>query len=192
MIKSINACGDALLLRLRTDLKGLCAEENIILTAPYFKSAEHTVGICLYEIQDFSMSQNQLAAYTADTNITDNVIITPPPKLIELGYIIYVNETSQFGDYRIRRENEILTAVISSVYGKPYLTDGGAAADESEETHLRFSFLDTETKTKIWQSFSKPLQPAIYLDAGPIPIYGGEVRTVPAVKESERDIRHKN
>jgi hypothetical protein len=108
------------------------------------------------------------------------VTVRRPPKLIELGYMIFTNETKAFGSYAPEYEHRLLSEIIRVIYEDPF-------ADAEKKTPLSLAFLSVDNKIKLWQSFTKPIQPAIYVNAGPIPIMPIGSKDTLSVKE--RDVK---
>jgi hypothetical protein len=183
MNSSIDAVSNSILKKLRTELKDYCDSDRIILSSPYYKQTDFYIGVCLYDIQDFSSAQTSAFQYTK--NLKKNEAIGKrPPKLIELGYMIFANEEEAFGGYAPEYGQQLLSEIIRIVYEDPF-------ADTNKETSLTLAFLSTDSKIKLWQAFTKPIQPAVYINAGPIPIMPVKFKIIPLAKEREAKIERK-
>lgn len=180
---SINAVSSGLLKKLRGALKDFCDSDRIILCSPHYKQTDFYIGICLYDIQDFSPAQSGTFQYTKDSK-KDDAVRKKPPKLIELGYMIFTNEAEAFGGYAPEYGQQLLSEIIRVIYENPF-------ANADNETPLSFAFLSVDNKIKLWQSFTKPMQPAVYLNAGPMPIMPLEFRVIPIAKERDAEVNRK-
>ena len=184
MDSSIDAVSNSLLKKLRTALKDFCSADRIILCSPHYKQqSDFYVGICLYDIQDFSSAQQSGFQYTKDLQ-KNEAIRKVPPKLIELAYMIFTNEEEAFGGYSPEYGQQLLSEIIRVIYENPF-------ADADKETSLSFAFLSADCKIKLWQAFTKPMQPAIFVNAGPIPIMPIEFKIIPLAEERETDVGRK-
>ena len=183
MNSSIDAVSAALLKKLRTALKEHCDSDRITLCSPHYEKTDFYIGICLYDIQDFSSVQTSAFQYIKDL-VKNEAIKKQPPKLIELGYMIFTNETEAFGGYSPEYGQQLLSEIIRVIYEDPF-------SDAVNETPLSFAFLTADSKIKLWQSFTKPMQPAVYVNAGPVPVMPLEFKVIPLAKEQEADIKRK-
>jgi hypothetical protein len=180
---SIDTVSTGLLKKLRTALKDLCDSDRITLCSPHYEKTDFYIGICLYDIQDFSSAQTSAFQYTKDS-VKNEAIRKQPPKLIELGYMIFTNETEAFGGYAPEYGQQLLSEIIRIIYEDPF-------TDTVDETPLSFAFLSADSKIKLWQSFTKPMQPAVYVNAGPVPIMPIKFKIIPLAEERETDINRK-
>ncbi|MDR1753571.1 MAG: DUF4255 domain-containing protein [Eubacterium sp.] len=170
-ICTIETCSVALLCKIKDCLSPIPHDE-IIFRSPYHQHTnDYTVGVCLYDIGDNSPSQTAGSVYRQIDN--GSVLRTPPPKLVELRYMLYVNESAKFGERQIETEHKIFSKLIDAVYVAPYLGE--------RELPIFFSFLSLEEKFSLWQGFSQPMQTALYLNAGPLPIDASRSEIIPIV-----------
>jgi hypothetical protein len=177
MSGSIDAVSGSLLKKLKMALKNFCDNDRIILCAPHYKQSDFYIGVCLYDIQDFSSAQTSAFQYIKNEEKSE-AIKKRPPKLIELGYMIFANEEEAFGGYAPDYGQQLLSEAIRAIYEDPF-------ADTDKKTPLSFAFLSVDSKIKLWQSFTKPMQPAVYVNAGPVPIIPLGMDAVPLAKERE-------
>jgi len=180
---SIDAVSGSLVKKLKTALKDFCDGDRVILCSPHYRQTDFYIGICLYDIQDFSSAQTSAYQYTKDVAKSE-ATGRKPPKLIELGYMIFTNEAEAFGGYAPEYGQQLLSEIIRDVYENPF-------ADADNKTPLSFAFLSADSKIKLWQSFTKPMQPAVYVNAGPIPVMPLKFKVVPLAKERETEISKK-
>jgi hypothetical protein len=183
MSTSIDTVSNSLLKKLRAALKEFCDGDRIILCSPHYKQTDFYIGICLYDIQDFSSAQSSALQYTKNME-KGEAISRRPPKLIELGYMIFTNEEEAFGGYAPEYGQQLLSETIRVIYEDPF-------ADAGKITSFSFAFLSTDSKIKLWQALTKPMQPAIYVNAGPVPIMPVEFKIIPLAKERDADIKRK-
>ena len=146
--------------------------ENILLTAPW-EEADFRVGVYLYDIQDYS-------PVTVGPSETGTNSLRFPPKAVELSYMLFCNEKHRFGGVQREQLQGILNEMIRTVYDNPYLQ-----REDGEKVGFSFLRESVEFKIRLWQSFSRALQPALYLRATPILIASGRTRKVHRVKERD-------
>jgi len=148
--------------------------ENIMLTAPW-DEADYRIGIYLYDIQDYSdMSSQGIMENENERRF--------PPKAVELSYMIFCNENNKFGGIRREQIHTLLNEIVRTVYDYPLLTTG-----YGEEVQISFARENLDYKIRLWESFGKPLQPAVYIKAVPVLINSGRLDKVTKVKD--RDYR---
>ncbi len=151
--------------------------DAITLLSPWGE-ADYRVGIYLYDIQDHS----PMAAQGVPE---DGGGIRFPPKTVELSYMIFCNENDRFGGVRLEQIHTLLNEVVRTVYDHPVLTgeDGG-------QIQIVFAREPLDFKIRLWESFSKPLRPAVYIQAFPVAISSRRICRAPRV--TERDYRTVN
>lgn len=173
MIDSADSVSGGLLAKFRESLGKMCAADRIKLCAPYQKQSDYIMGIYLYDIRDFSDCQPM--TYYSENKTEQSASVRMPPKLLELSYMIFINQGGLFGETDERDGQRLLTEAIRSVYEFPFVGD-------NKEIKLSFAFLSADSKIRLWQAFTKPLQPAVYINAAPLAVmpYGAE--QVPVVK----------
>lgn len=147
-------------------------KESILLTAPWDEE-DYRVGIYLYDIQDYSLAAVAAAEAGGDT-------MRFPPKAVELSYMLFCNEKHRFGGLRREQLQGILNEIVRTLHDNPSLRR------EDGET-VGFSFLreSAEFKIRLWESFSQPLRPAVYLRAAPVLVASARTRKVVRVKERD-------
>lgn len=163
--------------------KKLCPEfvrdkDLILLTSPW-EEADYRVGIYLYDIQDHS------AVITAEIPVSDT-LRRFPPKAVELSYLIFCNETHRFGGVQREQIQAVLNEIIRTVYDNPELQ-----REDGENVTISFLRENMDFKIRLWGSFNRPLQPAVYLKAAPVLIQSERVRSAGRVREREYGVREK-
>lgn len=153
-------------------------EDLILLTSPW-EEADYRVGIYLYDIQDYSM------AVTAETAVSDT-LRRFPPKAIELSYLVFCNETHRFGGVQREQIQAVLNEIVRTVYDNPE-----PQREDGETVFLSFLREDMEFKIRLWGSFNRPLQPAVYLKAAPVLIESGRFRSAGRVRERAYEVEEK-
>jgi len=173
--------GKCLLELLRKELcPELVQDKDLIMFTSPWEEADYRVGIYLYDIQDFSVMT------TAEIRLSDQERRFPP-KAVELSYLIFCNEAHRFGGVQREQIQTVLNEVVRAVYDNPVL-------EREDGQALQLSFLreSVEFKIRLWGSFSRPLQPAVYLNAVPILIESGRRRRVSMVQEREYGVERKS
>ncbi|MCM1119709.1 MAG: DUF4255 domain-containing protein [bacterium] len=150
-------------------------EDMILLISPW-EEADFRVGIYLYDIQDYSLT------FTAETELSSTQRRFPP-KAVELSYLIFCNQKHRFGGVPKEQLQTVLSEVIRIVYDHPELEIG-----DGERVRLSFLREDVEFKMRLWGSFDRPLQPAVYIKAEPVRIASRRKRSVSQVREREYDV----
>lgn len=163
--------------------KSLCPdfvrdEESILLTAPWDEE-DYRVGIYLYDIQDYSMCA------PCGTMINDEERRFPP-KAVELSYLAFCNEKHRFGGVRREMLHAALNEIVRAVYDNPV-----AVREDQEEVEFSFLRESVEFKIRLWGSFGRPLQPAVYIRAVPVLIASRRRQIVHSVKERNYQMRRK-
>ena len=169
--------GKSLLGLLRRNLyPDFVQDEDLVLFTSPWDEADYRVGVYLYDIQDYSV----MATLESAVSDTEKRF---PPKASELSYLVFCNETHRFGGVQREQIQIMLNEVIRTVYDNPVLEreDGGT---------FQVSFLreSMEFKIRLWESFNRPLQPAVYLNAAPVLIESGRTRRVSIVRERDYDV----
>lgn len=146
--------------------------DSILLTAPW-EEEDYRVGIYLYDIQDYSLAVAAVSDTGEDT-------LRFPPKAVELSYMLFCNEKHRFGGLQRERLQGVLNEVVRTVHDNPALR-------REDGEMVGFSFLreSVEFKIRLWGSFNQPLQPAVYLQAAPVPIASARTRKANRVKERD-------
>lgn len=144
--------------------------EEIALTVPWGEEKDYQVGIFLYDIQDTS-------ALLPDFQILKDERRLYPPKAVELAYMIYCNESRQFGGIRRERIQLLLNEIIRTIHDHPVLKQ-----PDDSELALSFACLDLKQKLDLWSSFQKALQPAVYIRAVPLLIASDRWENIHPVK----------
>lgn len=176
----ITTAGNSLLSLLQNSL---CPDyvrdkENILLTAPW-EEKDYRVGIYLYDIQDYSALIPQMSQTTM-INDTESRF---PPKAVELSYLIFCNDNQRFGGIRREQTHETLNEIIRVIYDNPIMQE-----ENQEAIGLSFLRETVSYKISLWQSFSQPLRPAVYIKAVPVLIASERLRRIHRVKERKYDV----
>lgn len=145
------------------------SRDDIALALPYMQDKEYQVGIMLYDIKDSQIASN---SFTYENNKLQH-----PPKNIELSYVIYINMATTFGGINTVMQQQLLTKIIQIINDNPYLTL------KNIKTAIWLENLLLDDKLRLWQNFSKPLQPAIYLKVSPVLIYSLKEENIMAVND---------
>lgn len=153
-------------------------EDLILLTSPW-EEADYRVGIYLYDIQDHSVMT------TAEIPVSDT-LRRFPPKAVELSYLVFCNETHRFGGVQREQIQTVLSEIVRTVYDNPEIE-----RKEGESVFLSFLRENVEFKIRLWGSFNRPLQPAVYLKAAPVLIESGRLRSAGRVQEREYQVEKK-
>lgn len=153
-------------------------EDLILLTSPW-EEADYRVGIYLYDIQDHSVMT------TAEIPVSDT-LGRFPPKAVELSYLVFCNETHRFGGVQREQIQTVLNEIVRTVYDNPEIE-----RKEGECVFLSFLRENVEFKIRLWGSFNRPLQPAVYLKAAPVLIESGRLRSAGRVQEREYQVEKK-
>lgn len=161
----------------------LCPEfvrdKDLILFAAPWEEADCRVGLYLYDIRDHSeMTTSEVVLGEAERRF--------PPKAVELSYLVFCNETRRFGGVQREQIQVLLSEIVRTVYDNPLLEQEGG-----ETVQICFLQESVEFKIRLWGSFQKPLQPAVYLQAVPVLIESGRKRRVSSVKERNYEMEKK-
>ncbi|MDE6923679.1 MAG: DUF4255 domain-containing protein [Acetatifactor sp.] len=173
--------GKCLLEMLRRELcPEFVRDRDLIMFASPWEEADYRVGVYLYDIQDHS------AMITAEVTLTEEERRFPP-KAVELFYLVFCNETHRFGGIQREQIQAVINEVVRAVYDNPVLEREGG-----QNLQLAFLRESVEFKIRLWGSFDRPLQPAVYLHAVPVLIESGRKRRVNRVKERNYDVERKD
>lgn len=149
----------------------LFSRDDLALAPPYQENRDFRVGVYLYDIQDFSAvtgpGPERLSA--SERRL--------PPKPVELHYLVFANQSIPFGRMRGEEEQLLLEAAVRAFH------DGGRLSLPGNPVGLQFSFLALSEKIALWQSFGKPLQPAVYITLSPVLVPSGRILVTPEVRE---------
>lgn len=157
-------------------------EESVLLTAPW-EETDYRVGIYLYDIQDYS----QLLTGMAQAEMISDVERRMPPKAVELSYLIFCNENNQrFGGSQREQSQRILNEVIRAVYDNSVLE-----REDGETFQLSFLQETLEFKIKLWESFQRPLCPAVYVRTVPVLITSRRIQKVQKVEQQNYGVKKK-
>lgn len=155
--------------------KSLCPQmirdRDLILFAAPWEEADYRVGIYLYDIRDHSV------VATSEVALDDRERRFPP-KAVELSYLVFCNETHRFGGVQREQIQALLSEMVRTVYDNPLLE-----GEDGQTVPVCFLRESVEFKIRLWGSFQKPLQPAVYLQAAPVLIESGRTRRVSSVRE---------
>ena len=109
-----------------------------------------------------------------------------PPKAVELSYLVFCNETHRFGGVQREQIQALLSEIVRTVYDNPFLE-----RESGETLQICFQQESVEFKIRLWGSFQRPLQPAVYLQAVPVLIESGRKRRVSSVRERSYEMERK-
>ncbi|MCM1057177.1 MAG: DUF4255 domain-containing protein [Firmicutes bacterium] len=171
--------GRCLLELLRDSLcPGYVRDRNSILFASPWEEEDYRVGVYLYDIQDYSM-----AAAVPDTKGGGDTLRFPP-KAVELSYMLFCNERHRFGGLQRERIQGVLNEIVRTMYDHPSLR-----REDGETVGFFFLRENAEFKLRLWGSFDRPLQPAVYLLAAPVAVASARTRKVNRVKERDYGLK---
>lgn len=153
----------------------LIKDRDMIKQISPWEEVDYRTGIYLYDIQDYSPMATQ-AVMVSDKEKRF------PPKAVELSYMIFCNENSKFGGIQREQIQMVLNEVVRTVYDYPILI-----GEDGEEIQISFAREDMDFKIRLWQSFNRPLQPAVYVRAVPVLISSGRKQDINRVEK--RDYR---
>lgn len=161
----------------------LCPEfirdKDLILFAAPWEEADYRVGLYLYDIRDHS-------AMATSEVVLDDSERRFPPKAVELSYLVFCNETHRFGGVQREQIQALLSEIVRTVYDNPFLE-----RESGETLQICFQQESVEFKIRLWGSFQRPLQPAVYLQAVPVLIESGRKRRVSSVRERSYEMEKK-
>lgn len=168
----IAECGKALIERLQEELipHYVLGKELIALRVPQLQSQDYVIGTFLYHIEEDRNVNFQQFVDISDTKRQY------PGKAIALYYVLFVNEEATFGGFHKEQEDRLLEKMIQIFH------DHQTLMIEQQECNVNFDHLDLDSRIRLWQSFSKPLQPAIYVKVHPIMIASLKEEDVHRVK----------
>ena len=173
--------GKCLLELLRRELcPEFVQDRDMIIFASPWEEADYRVGVYLYDIQDYSVMT------TAETVLSDEERRFPP-KAVELFYMVFCNETHRFGGIQREQIQAVINEIVRAVYDNPVLEREGG-----QNLQLAFMRESVEFKIRLWGSFDRPLQPAVYLNAVPVLVRSGRKRRGSRVQERNYDIEKKS
>ncbi len=163
--------------------KALCPvyirDAESIRPASLWEEADFRVGVYLYDIQDYSLMMTHAVR-------VDEKQSRLAPKALELSYMIFCNEEKRFGGNDREKSAAVLNEIIRAVYDNPrFVTEDG------KEVQLSFAKEDMDFKIKLWGSFNKPLQPAVYVRAVPVLIESDRLHGNVPVKERTYRVNRK-
>lgn len=152
-------------------------DADLILAVSPWEEADYRVGIYLYDVQDYSV----MAAEEVRLSETKRRL---PPKAVELSYLVFCNESRRFGGVQREQIQILLNEIVRAVYDNPVLEteDGG-------QVQLSFLREDAEFKIRLWGSFDRPLQPAVYIKAAPVLVASCRTREAVSVRERNYDVK---
>lgn len=153
--------------------------DDIKLILPNQKNEDYKIGIWLFDIQDFSLAAG------INYKIVDEHHRQYPPMPIELYYMIMINEEEQFGGSDIEEEQMILQKIFCCFHDNSFI----AAEDRINFYFVKYT---QEEKLRLWQTLSKPIQPALYIQAAPVLIQSEKVEEFNEVKERKTNVNNMN
>ncbi|MCR0526721.1 DUF4255 domain-containing protein [[Clostridium] innocuum] len=135
----------------------LLDRDGVQLCIPRHEHQDVQIGIYLYDISEYSITAQRYASVDGDSRVF-------PPKLMELSYLIYVNEDARFGGYN-KEQEEILYEKMIQIFH-----DLSVLQVKDRQLPLQFVNMELDSKIHIWESLHQPLQPALYLRVAPVEI----------------------
>ena len=108
----------------------LLDRDGVQLCIPRHEHQDVQIGIYLYDISEYSITAQRYASVDGDSRVF-------PPKLMELSYLIFVNEDARFGGYnkeqeeilyekmmprRYRYSLSIWSLILKSMYGRVFIS----------------------------------------------------------------------
>lgn len=135
----------------------LLDRDGVQLCIPRHEHQNVQIGIYLYDISEYSITAQRYASVDGDSRVF-------PPKLMELSYLIYVNEDARFGGYN-KEQEEILYEKMIQIFH-----DLSVLQVKNCQLPLQFVNMELDSKIHIWESLHQPLQPALYLRVAPVEI----------------------
>ena len=135
----------------------LLDRDGVQLCIPRHEHQDVQIGIYLYDISEYSITAQRYASVDGDSRVF-------PPKLMELSYLIYVNEDARFGGYN-KEQEEILYEKMIQIFH-----DLSVLQVKDSQLPLQFVNMELDSKIHIWESLHQPLQPALYLRVAPVEI----------------------
>lgn len=176
-IPQIGSCLEELLKK--TLCPNYIKDKDMIKQISPWEEADYRAGIYLYDIQDHSLMATQ-AVMVSDKERRIS------PKAVELSYMIFCNENSKFGGIQREQVQAVLNETVRTVYDHPILI-----REDGEEIQISFAKEDMDFKIRLWQSFSKPLQPAVYIRAVPVLIASGRTQDINRVEKRDYRVEKK-
>lgn len=168
----IAECGVALTKLLQKQMvpHDVMSPELITLRIPQLQDQDYVVGIYLYHIEEDQDAPRQEFIDIGETKRRF------PGKSMSLSYVLFINEEATFGGFHKEQEDRLLERMIQIFHDEQHLQV------EDQSCVIQFDSLDVDSRIRLWQSFSKPLQPAIYLRIHPLIISSRKEETVHRVK----------
>jgi hypothetical protein len=170
--------GETLISLLRAGLKGLVAEDGIILFSPGEIEATKAPRFCLFLYQ---VTENPAMKNREPERLSDDKV-RAPGLFLDLYYMLIPYESSKIQDLteRTKEEHMVLGKAMqifhdNAILRDPVLKDG--LSGRGLQIGLTLNPVSIDEMTKIWQAFqTKPFKPAVCYLVTPVPI------------ESEREI----
>lgn len=149
----IAECGQALIEQLQQHMvpHDIASNDLIKLRVPQLKDQDYVIGAYLYHI-----AEDHEHAKQDFVNISEQERQLPG-KVLSLSYVLFVNEEATFGGFHKEQEDRLLERMIQIFH------DYHSVVVLDQTCTLYFDSLDVDSRIRLWQSFSKPLQPAIYM-----------------------------
>lgn len=148
----------------------LASRDLVKQCIPHHDQKDFCIGIYLYDITSDDHHEQRYA------NVVNHERIYPD-KVVIASYIVFVNEEESFGGYSKQQEEELLEELIRIFHNQ------GMLEVLDDAMSIQFENPDMETKIRLWQSFQKPLQPALYIKVSPLRIPSRKSETVSLVHE---------
>lgn len=133
----------------------LSGEDDIRLTWPQ-ASEDYRLGVALYDIETVRPYGTPVPVRLSETERRG------PGESFTLRFLVYANRNVPFDSLTADDEMVLLEAVLRAVHNADPLSLAGTPVT------LRMDTLTRSEKVALWQSFSAPLQPAVYLIMEPL------------------------
>lgn len=148
--------------------------DGVKLCIPKHDEQDYQIGIYLYDVSEYSLIAQRYATIEDHTRVF-------PPKLMEISYLIFVNESVQFGGYDKLQEDRLYEKMIQIFH------DESVLEVEGKQLPIHFENINLDNKIRLWQSLNTPLQPALYIKIAPVEIASGKQEQDTLVKDVNVD-----
>lgn len=150
----------------------IMSKDLIALRIPQLQDQDYVIGAFLYHIdEDHEAGQQGYRNESAHER-------SYPGRALSLSYVLFVNEEATFGGFHKEQEDRLLERMIQIFHDCQELQ----VMDQTCRIH--FDSLNLDSRIRLWQSFSKPLQPAIYLQIHPVLVASLKKETIHRVKQT--------
>ena len=149
----------------------LQTEDGIQITFPKAER-DYRVGICLYDVEE-------VRPYGTPRPIRNEATreIRGASRSFILHFLVYANQNTPFDSMTATDEMVLIEAVMRAIHNSTPLEL------EGEKVELHFDKLSLGEKTNLWQSFSSPIRPAVYLSMEPLVVPSTKLERYVPVRE---------